>query len=74
MNIDIAAMVFEARSSWPRDERPKGIVGSCDMALRNTSGSAMGISEEDFEWVVGDILDEVHEDQPGWEELEAPVK
>ncbi|MDX9964952.1 (Fe-S)-binding protein [Desulfobacter postgatei] len=73
MNIDIAAMVFEARASWPREERPKGILGSCDMAMRNTSGSAMGISEEDFEWVVGDILDEVHENQPGWEDLEAPV-
>ncbi|WP_321493409.1 (Fe-S)-binding protein [uncultured Desulfobacter sp.] len=73
MKIDIPAMIFEARNLWPRDQRPKGIVGSCDMAMRNTCGSAMGISEEDFEWVVGDILDEVHENQPGWEDLEAPV-
>ncbi|MFH2065382.1 MAG: (Fe-S)-binding protein [Pseudomonadota bacterium] len=73
MNIDIAAMVYQARQLWPREERPKGIVGSCDMALRNTSGSAMGISEDDFEWVINDILDEVHENQPGWEELKAPV-
>ena len=73
MNIDIAAMVYQARQLRPREERPKGIVGSCDMAFRNTSGSAMGISEEDFEWVVGDIVDEVHEDQSGWEHLEAPV-
>ena len=62
-------MIFEARNLWPREERPKGILGSCDMALRNSCGSAMGISEEDFEWVVGDILDEVREDQEGWKSL-----
>ena len=73
MKIDIGAMIFEARQLKPREERPKGILGSCDMALRNTSGSAMGLSEEDFEWVVGDILEEVQESQPGWEELEAPI-
>lgn len=73
MKIDIAAIVHEARQLWPREKRPKGIIGSCDMALRNTSGSAMGTSEEDFEWVVGDILDEIHETQPDWEHLKAPV-
>lgn len=73
MNIDIAAMVFEARQLWPREERPKGIVGSCDMALRNTSGSAMGISEEDFSWLVEDVLEEVRENQPQWQNLDAPV-
>lgn len=73
MKIDIAAMVYQARQLCPREERPKGIVGSCDMALRNTSGSAMGIAEDDFEWVINDILDEVHENQPGWEDLQAPM-
>jgi len=73
MNIDIAAMVYEARNLWPRETRPKGILGSCDMALRNDSSSAMGISEEDFEWVVGDMLDELKETQTGWDDLQAPV-
>ena len=73
MNIDIAAIIYEVRQLWPRDERPKGILGSCDMAMRNTSGSAMGISEEDFEWVVDDLLEEVHENQPNWADLKAPV-
>src|SRR6056297_403793 len=31
MNIDIPRLVYEARATWPREERPKGIRGSCDM-------------------------------------------
>jgi ferredoxin len=73
MNIDIPALVYEARASWPREERPKGILGSCDMALRNESCSAMGASPEDFQFVVEDLLEETRETQPGFEELQAPV-
>ncbi len=73
MSIDIAAMVYEGRKLWPREERPKGIVGSCDMALKNDSCSAMGTPEEDFRFVVEDMLTEVRDNQPGWEELEAPI-
>ncbi|MBU3947400.1 MAG: 4Fe-4S dicluster domain-containing protein [Proteobacteria bacterium] len=73
MKIDIAAMIFEARKLWPREKRPKGILGSCDMALRNDSCSAMGTPEEDFRFVVEDVLEEVRETQPGWEDLQAPI-
>ena len=73
MNIDIAAMVYEARQLWPREERPKGILGSCDMALKNDSCSAMGTPEDDFRFVVEDMLTEVRESQPGWEALQAPI-
>jgi len=73
MEIDIPRLVYNARATWPREERPKGILGSCDMALRNDSGSAMGASPEDFTFVVEDVLEEVKESQPGWEELQAPI-
>ena len=33
----------------------------------------MGTPEEDFRFVVEDVLDEVRETQPGWEALEAPI-
>jgi Fe-S oxidoreductase len=73
MGIEIAQIVFEARKLWPREKRPKGILGSCDMALRNTSCSAMGTPPEDFKFTVEDVLEEIRETQPGWENLQAPV-
>jgi ferredoxin len=73
MKIDIPQLVYHARKSWPRDQRPKGIKGSCDMALKSDSCSAMGASEEDFRFVVEDVLEEVRNTQVGWEDLQAPI-
>jgi ferredoxin len=73
MKIDIPQLVFNARNSWPREERPKGIMGSCDMALRNDSCSAMGTSEEDFKFVVEDVLEEYRETQPEFKGMQAPI-
>jgi ferredoxin len=73
MKIDIPALVYEVRACWPREERPKGILGSCDMALKNDSCSAMGIPPDDFQFVVEDVLEEVQEDQPEWKDLQAPI-
>ena len=52
MKINIPQLVYNARKLTPREERPKGILGSCDMALRNDTCSAMGATEEDFQFVV----------------------
>jgi hypothetical protein len=73
MKIDIPQLVFNVRKSRPRDKRPKGILGSCDMALKSDTCSAMGASEEDFRFVVEDVLEEVQQIQPGFENLEAPI-
>ena len=73
MKIDIPQLVFNARATWPREERPKGIVGSCDMALRNDTCSAMGATEEDFQFVVEDVLEEYQESQPEFAEMQAPI-
>jgi Fe-S oxidoreductase len=73
MDVDIPALVYQARRSWPREQRPKGIVGSCDKALQSESLSAMGLPTDDWTWVVEDILEEVHDDQPQWKELVAPM-
>src|SRR5210317_839579 len=73
MQIDIPQLVYNARAAWPREERPKGILGSCDMALRNDSCSAMGTSEEDFKFVVEDVLEEYQESQPEFAEMQAPL-
>ncbi len=73
MKIDIPALVFNVRGSRPREERPKGILGSCDMALRNDTCSAMGATEEDWRFVVEDVAAEVRENQEGFENLQAPM-
>ena len=73
MKIDIPQLIFNVRNSWPREERPKGILGSCDMALRNDTCSAMGTTEEDFQFVVEDVLEEYQESQPEFADMEAPV-
>ena len=73
MQINIPQLVYYARQSWARDDKPKGIVGSCDMALRNDTCSAMGATEEDFEFVVEDVLEEYREAQPEFAEMTADV-
>jgi len=73
MKIDIPQLVYNARSAWPREERPKGILGSCDMALRHPSISAMGATPEDFQFVVEDVLEEYQEAQPEFAEMQAPI-
>ncbi len=73
MRIDIPALIFQVRKSWPREKRPKGIRGSCDLALKHDTCSAMGTSEEDWHFVVEDVAAEVRETQEGFEDLVAPM-
>jgi heterodisulfide reductase subunit C len=73
MKIDIPQLVYHARAMRTREERPKGILASCDLALRNGSTSAMGTSPEDFEFVVQDVLEEYREAQPEFADMQAPI-
>ena len=73
MKIDIPQLVFNIRAQRPREERPKGILGSCDMALRNESCSAMGTPPDDFVFVVEDVLEEYQEAQPEFADMQAPI-
>ncbi|MBF0230541.1 MAG: 4Fe-4S dicluster domain-containing protein, partial [Desulfamplus sp.] len=73
MEINIPQLVFNARKAWPREKKPRGIAGSCDQALKNDTCSAMGATEEDFEFVVSDVLEEYREGQPEFAEMTADV-
>lgn len=73
MEINIGGLILEARKLQARDQRPRGILGSCDLALRNESTSATGTPPDDFRFVVEDVLAEVRDTQPGWQELQAPI-
>lgn len=73
MNIDISQLVFLARGNWPKELKPSGIVRSCDLIRSNPSTSAMGLPPSDFEFVVNDVLEEVRETQPRFQNLQAPI-
>ncbi len=73
MKIDIPALVFNVRNRWPVEDRPKGIHGSCEMAFKNDTCSAMGATVEDFKFVVEDVLEEYQEEQPEFKEMQAPI-
>lgn len=73
MKIAIPALVFNLRGNWPKDKQPKGIRASCEMAFKHETMSAMGASEEDFRFVVEDVLEEYQEAQPEFAEMEAPL-
>ena len=68
MSINIPALIFYLRSQWPREERPKGILGSCDLHVKSRGG-AMGVPLEDFQFTVEDLAEECREEQEGFEDL-----
>jgi Fe-S oxidoreductase len=73
MNIDISQLVFLARGNWPKEEKPAGIVRSCELTRSTDSTSAMGLPPEDFVFVVEDVLEEVRELQPRFKDMVAPI-
>lgn len=73
MKIDIPQLVFHARAARPREQRPKGILGSCDMAVKSETLSAMGAPVDDFKFVVEDVLEEYRAAQPEFSPMEAPI-
>ena len=73
MQINIPQLVFNARAQWKKEDKPKGITSSCDMALKNDTCSAMGANEEDFQFVVEDVLEEYQEAQPEFADMKADV-
>jgi Fe-S oxidoreductase len=72
MSINIPQLVFYMRSLWPREERPKGILGSCDHHV-NSHGGAMGVPFEDFKFTVEDLAEECREEQEGFEDLTVAI-
>ena len=73
MSINIPQLVYHVRKTRPREDRPKGILGSCDLALKHDTCSAMGVSEEDWVFVVEDVADEVRSTQPEFTEMKVPM-
>ncbi len=72
MQINIPQLVYYARQAWKEEDKPRGIVASCKTALNVPTNSAMGVSAEDFKFVVEDVLEEVKE-QVNQQDLTAPI-
>ena len=73
MEINIPQLVFNVRAQWAKEDKPKGIIASCDMALSKDTCSAMGITEEDFVESIEDTLEAVHDEQEGMDHIIAPI-
>ncbi|KMY65784.1 oxidoreductase [Desulfocarbo indianensis] len=71
MNVDIPKLIFTFRSHWPRSERPKGILGSCDLHVKS-NGGAMGVPFDDFKFTVEDVAEELTE-QEGFEDFKVYI-
>ena len=71
MKVDIPKLVYNIRQSSPRENRPKGILGSCDNHIR--AGNAMGVPKDDFIWTVEDVADEIRETYPQFKDLQVTV-
>ncbi|WP_456386387.1 4Fe-4S dicluster domain-containing protein [Desulfolithobacter sp.] len=70
MGIDVGRIVYQVRGMRPRDQRPRNLQRSCDLQKQSNS---TGIPDDDFVWVVGDVLEEVREQEPEWADLQAPI-
>ncbi len=70
MGINVGRIVYELRGMRDRDKRPKNLQRSCE--LQKASNST-GIPNEDFVWVVNDVLEEVRAQEPEWSGLTAPI-
>ncbi len=70
MGIDIGRMVYVLRGMRPKERRPANLQRSCELQKKSNS---TGIPNEDFVWVVNDVLEEVRENEPEWSDLRAPI-
>lgn len=73
MSINIPQLIYNIRASWPRENRPKGIIGSCDKALTVESCSAMGMTSDEFVETVEETLETVVDEQEAFVHIKAPM-
>jgi Fe-S oxidoreductase len=73
MGIDVSVLVGLARSLWPKEKKPSGIVRSCQAQMLSDSTSAMGVMPDDFVEIVAETLQDLHDKDPRFAKLEAPM-
>ncbi|MCF8113454.1 MAG: (Fe-S)-binding protein [Desulfotignum sp.] len=73
MQIDIPKIIDMVRSSWPGEKKPRGISDYCSSGLENDTCSIMGMSSEDWQFVVANVADDVRATQKGFDALNVPM-
>lgn len=73
MSIDVSVLVGIARGGWPLENKPSGIVRSCEAQMRVSSTSAMGVMSEDFIDIVDEVADDVRNSDPRYANMDVPI-
>lgn len=73
MGIDVSLLVGVARGGWPKEDKPKGIVRSCEAQMLDKSTSAMGLRSEDFVEIVEETVAELRESDARFAQINAPI-
>jgi len=73
MSIDVSVLVGYARSNWPKDKKPQGIVRSCEAQMRFPSTSAMGVMPDDFVEIIEEAVEDLRDEDARFKTIEAPM-
>ena len=73
MGIDVSVLVGFARGLWPKEKKPRGIVRSCEAQMMSASTSAMGVMPDDFVEIVGETVEELHEEGERFATVQARI-
>ncbi len=73
MGIDIPGLVYAIRNIWADNKKPGGIQDVCRTALKNDTCSSLGLTADDWQFIVEELVDDVRESQPGFENLRVPM-
>jgi len=73
MSIDVSVLVGYARSLWPKEKKPQGIVRSCEAQMKFPSTSAMGVMPDDFVEIIEETAEELRESDTRFKDIEAPM-
>ncbi len=72
MSIDVSILVGAARGAWAKKDKPRGITRSCRAQEINPGPSAMGLTSEDFQEIVRDVVHEIRDEDPRFADLAVP--
>ena len=71
MGINIVNLIRTARGLLPREQVPASIQKGLELGLK--VGNNIGVRQEDFEFIIEDVAEELVEDEPEYAGFQVPV-